>query len=74
MQAAVLQASYIYIYICSSKHNMVRIYKVLNVSEESKQWVKEKHASRKPGQSGAYPPALQEIVAQRKSFDQRKRI
>ena len=53
---------------------MVRIYKVLNVSEESKQWVKEKHASRKPGQSGAYPPALQEIVAQRKSFDQRKRI
>ena len=101
---------------------------VLDVSEESKQWVKEKQArlsymkhsvtynkihqaslghatvvspcvntalanagpyastpnprgpcdtiqaSLKPGEGGAYPPALAEIISQRKSFDQRKRI
>jgi hypothetical protein len=35
---------------------------VLNISEESKQWVKEKQDSLKPGEGGAYPPALEEVL------------
>jgi len=50
----------------SSKHNMVRIYKVLNVDEDSRKHGKENH--------GTYPPGLDAVLATRNSFDQRKRI
>lgn len=57
-----------------SKYGKVRIFKVLKVSKESKEWVK--NAANKlcdgggwfcPGQ---YPPALQKILAQKKDFKQ----
>uniref|UniRef100_A0A7S4F3N1 dolichyl-diphosphooligosaccharide--protein glycotransferase n=1 Tax=Chrysotila carterae TaxID=13221 RepID=A0A7S4F3N1_CHRCT len=46
----------------TTRNRMVRIYKVLDVDEESKRWRKE-HG---PG----YPPALQQVLAASKPFEQ----
>lgn len=46
----------------TSEHRMVRIFKVKNVDEESKQWCKDH-----PGQ---YPPALEKVLAQKNDFKQ----
>jgi len=58
----------------TTKHNMVRIYKVLNVDEDSKAFGKEGRGYQawlagKPLES-AYPPALKEILAGKQDFAQ----
>ena len=45
----------------TSQHNMVRIYKVKDVSEESRKFCDEHHT---------YPPALKAILSQKKDFEQ----
>merc|ERR1711920_1022178 len=59
----------------STKYDMIRIYKIRNVSQESKEWVANP-ANRKcdaPGSwycVGQYPPALDKLIAKRKNFAQ----
>ena len=61
--------------VFTSKYNKVRIFKVLKVSKESKNWVADP-ANRDcdaPGSwycTGNYPPALQDLINQRKNFKQ----
>ena len=61
--------------VFTSKYNKVRIYKVLKVSKKSKEWVANP-ANRDcdaPGSwycTGNYPPALHELINQRKNFKQ----
>merc|ERR1712038_2013328 len=56
-----------------SKYGKCRIYKVLSVSKESKEWVKENKDCDANGSwycRGQYPPALQKILAEKKDFSQ----
>jgi dolichyl-diphosphooligosaccharide---protein glycosyltransferase len=61
--------------VFTSKYNKVRIFKVLKVSKESKNWVANP-ANRDcdaPGSwycTGNYPPALKDLIGQRKDFKQ----
>jgi len=59
----------------TSKYNLVRIFKVLNVSEESKAWSMspENWKCDAPGSwycQGQYPPALSKLLEKRKAFKQ----
>merc|ERR1711920_482593 len=59
----------------STKYSMIRIYKILNVSQESKQWIAdpENRKCDAPGSwycVGQYPPALDKLIAKRKNFAQ----
>lgn len=60
--------------VYQSKYGKVRIFKVLKVSKESKEWVKD--VKNKLCDSGGwfcpgqYPPALQKILVQKKDFKQ----
>jgi len=59
----------------STKHGLVRIYKVLNVSLESKEWVADpaNRVCDAPGSwycSGQYPPALAPLIKKRRDFSQ----
>ena len=59
--------------VFSSKHGKVRIFKVLKVSQESKEWVENNKLCDAPGSwycRGQYPPALQKILKQKKDFKQ----
>ena len=49
--------------VYTSRHNMVRIYKVKNTSEESKEYVAKHHT---------YPPALQPTLSKMRAYDQQK--
>lgn len=59
----------------TTKYGLMRIFKVLGVSEESKNWIADP-ANRKcdaPGSwycVGQYPPALSKLIAKRKNFAQ----
>jgi len=56
-----------------SKHQKVKIYKILSVSKESKQWVVDNRACDVPGSwfcPGQYPPALQKVLNEKKDFRQ----
>jgi len=58
-----------------SKYGKVRIYKILGVSQESKDWVESPQNRRcdVPGSwfcPGQYPPALQGVLARKKDFAQ----
>ncbi|MGK3742344.1 MAG: dolichyl-diphosphooligosaccharide--protein glycosyltransferase, partial [Bacillariaceae sp.] len=56
-----------------SKYGKVRIYKILSVSKESKEWVENNRVCDAPGSwfcPGQYPPALEKILAERKDFAQ----
>ena len=56
-----------------SKYGRVRIYKILNVAEESKEWVKNNIICDVPGSwfcPGAYPPGLAGILASKTDFAQ----
>ncbi|KAH9189348.1 hypothetical protein AeNC1_008676 [Aphanomyces euteiches] len=61
--------------VFQSKYGLLRIFKVMDVSEESKKWIADP-ANRicdAPGSwycTGQYPPALDETLAKRKSFKQ----
>lgn len=56
-----------------SKYGKVRIYKILSVSKESKEWVENNRVCDAPGSwycPGQYPPALEKILAEKRDFDQ----
>jgi dolichyl-diphosphooligosaccharide--protein glycosyltransferase len=61
--------------VYTSKYNKVRIYKVLHVSKKSRKWVAnpENRKCDAPGSwycVGNYPPALDDLIANRSSFKQ----
>jgi dolichyl-diphosphooligosaccharide---protein glycosyltransferase len=56
-----------------SKYGKVRIYKILSVSNESKEWVKNNRVCDAPGSwycPGQYPPALEKILSEKRDFAQ----
>ena len=56
-----------------SKYGKVRIYKILSVSKESKEWVLQNRVCDAPGSwfcPGQYPPALEKILAEKRDFAQ----
>jgi len=59
----------------TSKHNLVRIFQVLGVSEESKAWAADPNNWQcdAPGSwycNGQYPPAIKPLIEKRKNFKQ----
>jgi len=61
--------------VWTSSGDQMRLFKVLNVSEESREWVAnpENKICDAPGSwycTGQYPPAIQSFLAKRKSFAQ----
>lgn len=59
--------------VYQSKHGKVRIYKILSVSKESKDWVFKNRECDTPGGwycPGKYPPAVQKIVDEGRNFAQ----
>jgi len=56
-----------------SKYGKVRIYKILGISKESKEWVANNRVCDVPGSwycPGQYPPALNSVLSKRKDFAQ----
>jgi len=56
-----------------SKYGRVRIYRILGVSQESKDWVEENRKCDAEGSwfcPGTYPPGLQHILSRKKDFAQ----
>jgi len=59
----------------TTRNGMMRIYEVMNVSHESKQWIADpkNRICDAPGSwycVGQYPPALDKLIAKRRSFSQ----
>lgn len=59
----------------TTKRGLMRVYKVMNVSQESKDWVADpkNRICDAPGSwycVGQYPPALQKLIAKRRNFAQ----
>lgn len=59
--------------VFKSQHGKVRIYRILSVSKESKEWVRNNRACDAPGSwfcPGHYPPGLKKVLAEKKDFKQ----
>lgn len=59
--------------VYNSKHGKVRIYRVMSVSKESKEWVSNNRVCDASGSwfcRGQYPPGLQKVLKDRKAFKQ----
>ena len=59
--------------VYKSKYGKVRIYKILSVSKESKEWVLNNRVCDAPGSwycRGQYPPGLQKVLKEKKDFAQ----
>lgn len=59
--------------VYNSKHGKVRIYRVMSVSKESKEWVSNNRVCDVSGGwfcRGQYPPGLQKVLKDRKAFKQ----
>merc|ERR1712039_1142586 len=59
----------------TTKHGKMRVYKVMNISQESKDWIADPKngVCDAPGSwycVGQYPPALDKLIAKRRSFAQ----
>merc|ERR1719238_945541 len=59
----------------TTKYGLMRVYKVMNVSEESKAWIADpkNRICDAPGSwycVGQYPPALEKLIAKRRNFAQ----
>merc|ERR1719336_2131001 len=59
----------------TTRNGKMRIYKVMNVSQESKDWIADpkNRVCDAPGSwycVGQYPPALDKLIAKRRSFSQ----
>eukprot|EP00930_Biecheleria_cincta_P100851 TRINITY_DN9247_c0_g1_i1.p1 TRINITY_DN9247_c0_g1~~TRINITY_DN9247_c0_g1_i1.p1 ORF type:complete len:358 (-),score=68.47 TRINITY_DN9247_c0_g1_i1:60-1133(-) len=59
----------------TTKYGLMRVYKVMNVSQESKDWVSDpkNRICDAPGSwycVGQYPPALEDLIAKRRNFAQ----
>jgi len=62
-------------HVFNSKYGKVRIYKVMSISQESKEWVEnpENKICDAPGSwycTGQYPPALKNLIEKRRNFAQ----
>lgn len=56
-----------------SENDFVKIYKILSVSRESKEWVERNRICDSPGSwycPGRYPPALEEVLMEKRDFAQ----
>ncbi|KAL7538039.1 hypothetical protein ACHAXR_013098 [Thalassiosira sp. AJA248-18] len=59
--------------VYKTTHGKVRIYKVLSVSKESKEWVLNNRVCDAPGSwfcPGHYPPGLEKVLKEKKDFKQ----
>lgn len=59
--------------VYQSKHGKVRIYKIMSVSKDSKEWVPKNRLCDAPGSwycPGQYPPGLQKVLKEKKDFRQ----
>merc|ERR1712217_216101 len=61
--------------VFTSEHGLIRIYKVMNVSLESKRWIEDPKNKVCDAEgswycSGQYPPALESLIAKRRNFAQ----
>jgi dolichyl-diphosphooligosaccharide--protein glycosyltransferase len=59
--------------VYKSRYGKVRIYKILSVSKESKDWVPNNLVCDAPGSwfcRGQYPPGLQKVLSEKKDFKQ----
>merc|ERR1719491_2894702 len=61
--------------VLTSKYGRCRVYKILDVSQESKKWAADpqNRVCDAPGSwycSGQYPPALQKVLEEKKDFEQ----
>lgn len=59
----------------TTKHGLMRVYKVMNISRESKEWIDDplNRVCDAPGSwycVGQYPPALAPLISQRRNFAQ----
>merc|ERR1712223_2281802 len=59
----------------TTRHGKMRVYKVMNVSQESKDWIADpaNRVCDAPGSwycVGQFPPALDKLIAKRRSFAQ----
>merc|ERR1711908_104638 len=59
----------------TTQYGLMRVYKVMNISEESKEWIADpsNRICDAPGSwycVGQYPPALDGLIKQRRSFSQ----
>jgi dolichyl-diphosphooligosaccharide--protein glycosyltransferase len=59
----------------TTKYGLMRVYKVMNVSQESKEWIADpkNKLCDAPGSwycVGQYPPALEKLISKRRSFSQ----
>lgn len=59
----------------TTKHGLMRVYQVMNVSQESKDWIADpkNRVCDAPGSwycVGQYPPALSKLIAKRRNFAQ----
>eukprot|EP00913_Durusdinium_trenchii_P027847 g26111.t1 len=62
-------------HVHTTKHGLMRVYQVMNVSQESKDWVADpkNRICDAPGSwycVGPYPPALEKLIAKRRNFAQ----
>eukprot|EP00435_Cladocopium_sp_Y103_P069843 s156_g34.t1 len=62
-------------HVHTTKHGLLRIYEVQNVSQESKQWIADpkNRICDAPGSwycVGQYPPALHKLISKRRNFAQ----
>ncbi|CAE7473943.1 stt-3 [Symbiodinium natans] len=62
-------------HVHTTKHGLMRIYEVQNVSQESKDWIADpkNRVCDAPGSwycVGQYPPALEKLIAKRRNFAQ----
>lgn len=59
--------------VYTSVNGKVRIYKILSVSKESKEWVEKNRKCDAPGSwycPGQYPPALEKVLKEKRDFSQ----
>jgi dolichyl-diphosphooligosaccharide--protein glycosyltransferase len=66
-------SSDMFVEVYRSKYGKVRIYEIIGVSQESKQWVEENRVCDYPGSwfcPGQYPPALKPFIDAKKDFRQ----
>lgn len=59
--------------VYKSKYGKVRIYKIMSVSKDSKQWVLDNRECDAPGSwfcPGHYPPALEKVLEEKRDFAQ----
>merc|ERR1712187_48216 len=75
MQAGVKVNQNLFKEVHTTKHGLMRVYQVVNISQESKDWIANpvNRECDAPGSwycVGKYPPALDKLIAKRRNFAQ----